>query len=301
MIRASIDLGTNTCLLLVAEMSPEGKINRILGDHSTIVRLGQGVDQARKLRDEAMERTMVCLRRYAQLIKSSGGQPEAAVCVATASARDATNGAEFFAHVQGETGLRFRVLSGQDEAKYTFLGALLPGMRPESCAVIDIGGGSTEFIAKKDGKSLNLGSVRFTERFFVHDPVSDSEFWACQAQIDAMLEELRAWRKGIDPSTALVAVAGTATTLAAWHRGLKEFDAQAIDAVTLSRGDVHRMVEELKWRTVDERIELVGIDPQRADVILAGALILWRAMEVLEFSTARISTRGLRFGVLLAP
>jgi exopolyphosphatase/guanosine-5'-triphosphate,3'-diphosphate pyrophosphatase len=297
--RASIDLGTNTCLMLVAkEGTGTPAAGQVLADFSTIVRLGEGVDQARKLKPEAMERTLECLRGYAGRLRELGGDPARAICASTASARDAANGAEFFARVERETGFRFKIISGDEEARLTFLGALLPGMDPGRAAVIDIGGGSTELIASSGGMSVNVGSVRFTERFLKSEPVSDAEFWACQAAIDAELEKFRSWREKLQPGTELVAVAGTATTLAAWYLELPAFDARRIDEVTLTRGDLHRMVEELKWRTVEERCALPGMEAKRADVILAGALILWRAHEVLGFAKCRISTRGLRYGLL---
>jgi exopolyphosphatase/guanosine-5'-triphosphate,3'-diphosphate pyrophosphatase len=303
-VRASLDLGTNTCLMLVVSGvagngAGKGGFAEVVSDHSTVVRLGQDVDRTRKLHPEAVERTLACLRDYASVLRAAGGEPSEAVAVSTATARDASNGAEFFARVEKETGFRFKVISGDDEARFTFLGALLPGMEAASSAVIDIGGGSTELITEGgQGKSLDLGSVRFTERYLKSDPVTDPEFWACQDAIDAMFETMRPWRAGLAADTRLVAVAGTATTLAAWQLGLERFEARAIDEVTLTRGDVHRMVEELKWRSVAERCGLAGMEQKRADVILAGALILWRAMEVLGFAEARISTRGLRYGVL---
>ncbi|MCM2323400.1 MAG: Ppx/GppA family phosphatase [Oligoflexia bacterium] len=300
MIRASIDLGTNTCLLLVAEAPSESsKELRVVSDHSTIVRLGQEVDRRRELHPDAIARTLKCLQGYAEVVRAAGGRPEEALCVATSQARDARNGAEFFARVEKETGFRFRVISGDEEARLTFLGGLLPGMDPRSSAVIDIGGGSTEFIGAHGGQSVDVGSVRFTERHLKSDPVTDEEFWACQQAIDEKLEPLRTWRKAAGAPLELVAVAGTATTLAAWQLGLAAFDARKIDEVVLTRGDVHRLVEELKWRTVAERRALTGIEAGRADVLLAGAMVLWRAMEVLDFPFCRVSSRGLRFGALL--
>jgi exopolyphosphatase/guanosine-5'-triphosphate,3'-diphosphate pyrophosphatase len=299
MKRASIDLGTNTCLLLIVEWGG-GQATQVVADHATVVRLGQGVDRARRLAPEAIDRTLACLRRYADEVRRAGLDPAATIAVATSQARDAANGAEFFARVEQELGFRFRTLSGEDEAKHTFLGGLPPGMDPARAAVIDIGGGSTELMAQGGGRSLDIGSVRFTERYLRSDPVTDEEFWACQDAIDAELARLAEWRAAL-PGPAdvqLVAVAGTATTLAAWHLGLERFDGPRIDQVTLARGDVHRMVEELKWRTVSERLALPGVERGRADVLLAGALILWRAAEVLRFPSVRISTRGLRFGVL---
>lgn len=307
MIRASIDLGTNTCLLLVAEAAEKSSFPgelRVVSDHSTVVRLGQGVDRTRELHPDAIARTLACLNRYAEIVRSQGAKPEEAVCVATSQARDAKNGAEFFARVERETGFRFRVISGDEEARMSFLGALLPGMDPARSAVIDIGGGSTEIISRVGGewggKSIDVGSVRFTERFLKSDPVTDEQFWACQAAIDDALQEFIPWREKMPRDLQLIAVAGTATTLAAWHLELPAFDAAKIDGQTLTRGDVHRQVEELKWRTVEERKRLTGIEAGRADVLLAGAMILWRAMEVLGFPELRVSTRGLRYGALIS-
>ncbi len=299
MIRSSIDLGTNTCLLLAVDWDKgRNSIERVLGDHSTIVRLGQGVDGSRRLHPDAMKRTFECLMDYASKLKAYGGDPASARCVATSQARDSVDAPEFFERIRQATGFRFQVISGDDEARLTFVGALLPGMDPARSAVIDIGGGSTEIILASHGKSVDIGSVRFTERFLKSDPVTDEEFWACQAATDLELEKLKDARALAPVGVLLVAVAGTATTLAALQLGLEKFDAARIDGCRLTRGDVHRLVEELKWRSVAERMRMPGLDPKRADVILAGALILWRAMETLGFAELHVSTRGLRYGVL---
>jgi exopolyphosphatase/guanosine-5'-triphosphate,3'-diphosphate pyrophosphatase len=299
MLKASIDLGTNTCLLLVADFdSTTKRVVRTLHDQSTMVRLGQGVDRTKRLHADAVERTRACLRGYAAKMASLGLKPSEAICVATATARDAENGAEFFTTVEKETGLRFRTISGEDEAKYMFLGGLLPDMDPARSAVIDIGGGSTEFRGSASGVSLQLGSVRFTERYLKSDPVTDEEFWACRAGVEKALEGAAEWRTSCAKDAELVGVAGTVVTLAQWQLGLPSFDAAKIDGLELTRGDIHRMVEELKWRTIEERKGLIGIEAGRADVILGGALILWRSLEELGFPKLRVSTRGLRYGVL---
>lgn len=302
MIRASIDLGTNTCLLLIAECDEKGQVTRIVSDNSTIVRLGEGVDKTRELQPQAIARTLACLKNYAKICRDHGVEPSRATCVGTSSSRDATNGKIFYAEVERETGFRFCVVSGDDEAQYTFLGGLHPGMDPSRSAVIDIGGGSTEIITQQGsrtvGMSLDIGSVRFTERFLKSNPVTDAQFWACQDAIDEALAPAVSWREKNPSIENFVAVAGTATTLAAWHLELRQFDARKLDACVLTRGDIHRMVEELKWRTNAERAALPGIEKGREDVLLAGALILWRSMELLGFAEARISTRGLRFGIL---
>lgn len=299
MLKASIDLGTNTCLLLIADYDPAIKVvAKVLHDQSTMVRLGQGVDQTGRLHSDAIERTRGCLHGYAAKLAAMGLKPSDTICVATASARDAENGADFFQTILKETSFRFVTLTGADEAKYMFLGGLPVGVAPASAAVIDIGGGSTELRSEVSGLSLQLGSVRFTERFLKSDPVTDAEFWAAREAVENSLESAKSWRKEIAPAAKLIGVAGTVVTLAQWHLGLPSFDAQAIDGTVLTRGDIHRMVEELKWRTVSERRALIGVESGRADVLLAGALILWRALETLNFPEVQVSTRGLRYGVL---
>jgi exopolyphosphatase/guanosine-5'-triphosphate,3'-diphosphate pyrophosphatase len=298
-LRSSIDLGTNTCLLLIADWDAASRsVGRVEEDHARVVRLGQGVDSGRRLQPEAVARTLECLRDYSAKIRARGLRPEEAVCVATSQARDAENGADFFDSVARETGLRFRVISGDQEAELTFAGGLLPGMDASRSVVIDIGGGSTEFMSASGGRSLDLGSVRFTERYLRSDPVTDVEFWACQAAIDEGLARMKDWRKGLGSGAELVGVAGTVTTLAAWQLELVQWDRARVDGAELMRGDVHRLVEELKWRSVAERCTLPGVDRGRGDVLLAGALILWRAMEELDFGSVRVSTRGLRYGAL---
>jgi exopolyphosphatase/guanosine-5'-triphosphate,3'-diphosphate pyrophosphatase len=302
MRKAAIDLGTNTCLILACE--DQGlQSSRVLVDGSRVVRLGEGVDQKRLFQPQAMERVLAALREYAEILKGLGIVPDQVICVATSQARDARNSKEFFDRVRDELGFRFQTLSGEEEARLTFLGALLPEMDPQTAVVLDIGGGSTELISVSGGKSLDLGSVRFTERFFLSGtktPVTDLEVRSCQEAIDQALSGFKQLRESLPREAPLVGVAGTVTTLAAWFLGLEKFDFKKVDGLTLSRGEIHHLVEELKRRTGEERRALPGMDPLRADVILAGALILWRVMECLDFPKITVSTRGLRYGVISA-
>jgi len=298
MLKASIDLGTNTCLMLIAEVE-SGYVKKVLGDYARIVRLGEGVDKTGYLQPDAVERTLSCLGEYKGTISVAGISPDDMICVATSQARDAENGREFFARVEAELGFGFRVISGKDEARLSFIGSLLPNMEASNHAVVDIGGGSTEFVTVKDGRSVDLGSVRFTERYLESDPVTDEEFNICLNEIDGKLEELVDWRSGIPSSMQMLAVAGTATTLASWHLKLREFDAVEVEKVQLTNANLFQMVKDLKRMTVKERCDQTGIDPKRADVLLAGAMIMWRTMERLNFQTCNISSRGLRYGVLM--
>jgi len=298
MLKASIDLGTNTCLLLIAEVE-SGCINKVLGDYARIIRLGEGVDKTRYLQPEAIERTLKCLDEYRKIISTAGILSGDVICVATSQARDAENGSEFFARVEADLGFVFRVVSGKDEARLSFKGSLLPNMEASNHAVVDIGGGSTEFVTVNGGLSIDLGSVRFTERYLRSDPITDEEFSICLKEIDNKLEELVDWRSATPSDMQMLAVAGTATTLASWYLRLREFDAAKVEKVQLTSVDLHRMVEELKRMTVGERRDQVGIEPKRADVLLAGAMIMWRIMEKLKFQNCNISSRGLRYGVLM--
>ncbi len=298
MLRASIDLGTNTCLMLLTDVE-SGQIKKVSGDYAKIIRLGEGVDKTGNLQPKAIERTLTCLAEYKEIISGAGLLPGDVVCVATSQARDASNGKAFFDKVESELSFRFMVLSGKDEARLSFLGSLLPGMDPSNYMVVDVGGGSTESVTEQEGRSVDLGSVRFTERYLRSDPVTDGEFIKCLDKIDNKLEELAGWRNSIPADMQMLAVAGTATTLASWHLGLKEFDAKKVEEVQLTKDDLHRMVEGLKSMTVAERREQVGIEPKRADVLLAGAMIMWRTMEKMRFPNCSVSSRGLRYGVLM--
>ncbi len=292
-VQASIDLGTNTCLLLVRENPPE----KILHDESQVVRLGQGVDRTGELAPEAMGRAFQCLKEYVRVAQSFGVQPSHILAVGTAQARDAKNANSFFTRIERELGIRFKVLSGDEEAAATFRGAALPGMDIQKMVVMDIGGGSTEIVSFTGGESLSLGAVRMTERYLKSDPCTDQEFWTCESAIDDLLSTRKAWRESLQ-APEFVAVAGTAVTLAMLNESIPQYDRARLEGVVITKGDAHRLVEELKWRSVEERKKMVGMEPKRADVILAGALIFWRTMEVLDFNEAKISTRGLRFGVL---
>ncbi len=298
MLKASIDLGTNTCLMVIADVE-SGSVKKVLGDYARIVRLGGGVDKTGNLQSDAITRTLTCLSEYKETISLAGIYPDDVICVATSQARDAENGKDFFSRVEAELGFVFRVISGKDEARLSFTGSLLPNMEAYDHAVIDIGGGSTEFVTVKDGRSVDLGSVRFTERYLKSDPVTDEEFKICLNEIDNKLEELVDWRSSIPSNMQMLAVAGTATTLASWHLRLREFDSAEVEKVQLTSANLSQMVEDLKRMSVKERRVQVGIDPKRADVLLAGAMIMWRTMEKLRFQTCNISSRGLRYGVLM--
>ncbi len=298
--RASIDLGTNTCLLLIQAREGAGGWKTVF-DRSTMVRLGQKVDQTGELQLEACERTLACLRTYRDELAKYGIPTDQVIAIGTATARDAKNGSTFFAQVESELGFRFRTLTGQEEAHASFLGGLLPGFAPESTIVFDIGGGSTEFQDHQGGVSLQMGSVRFTERYLKQIPVSDDDFWKCRDSVGEMLAAQKKpggfFSQPERQSKKLIGVAGTVVALASLHLRLEKFDAAAIDGTVLTRGDLHVLVEGLKWRNREERLAMVGMEKGREDVLLAGALITWRVLEEFGYPELTVSTRGLRYGV----
>jgi len=300
MICSSIDLGTNTCLLLIAELDGKTfKIKNVILDVQTVVRLGQGVDQNQSFCQEAMDRTLNCLQNYKNIINDNNIKTEDSICIATSQARDSKNGLEFFKQVQKETGLKFSILTGDQEAKYSFLGAVDESLGLENPVVIDIGGGSTEYITSPTvGKSLDIGSVRFTERYLKSDPATEQEFLNCQNALDVGIKSLNFIKEDFSAETHLIGVAGTVTTIASWALGLKSFDPQKIHGFLLTQEKVFECVSVLKSMTVEQRRNLVGIEPMRADVLLAGAMVLWRSMVLLGFNQCAVSTRGLRYGVL---
>lgn len=294
---AAIDLGTNTSLMLVADYVPatphKGRLIRV-GDFLEVPRLGEGLDKTQTLSDAAMERTLTTLTRHQQRAAALGVQK--LLVVATEAVRAARNGPAFIQRVQ-QLGLSLDVLTGTQEAYLSFRsvsGLTLP-KGPHS--VLDIGGGSTELIVGVGRQvtashSVPIGSVRLTERYLAGDPPSASQVQALIEAIDAALVALPA------VEGPLVAVAGTATTLAALHLGLAKYNGEAVDGLVLSVAALQALCQRLGELPVAKRRELPGLDPRRADVIYAGAMILLRVAQRAGEHPIIISDRGVRWGVL---
>lgn len=297
---ASIDIGTNTALLLIAEVSPQFEIRPIL-QREQIVRLGEGVDERRLLKPAAIGRVIGALREYVETCRELG--TEGVVISGTSAVRDAHNREELIGAIKQAFGIEMRVLSGDDEARLTFLGAVSNKQNLSGeILLIDIGGGSTEFISGTRSTiaraaSIDMGSVRLTERFVRHDPIQESEFAAIEHIIDSHLDALQ---KEFSAKPAhFVGVAGTVTTLAAMQMQLAEYDAGLVDRHVMSFAQVEALVISLTKKSLTEKVQMAGLNPKRADVILAGAMILWQVMRKLGFEKVRVSDRGLRFGVLM--
>jgi exopolyphosphatase/guanosine-5'-triphosphate,3'-diphosphate pyrophosphatase len=305
---AAIDCGTNTVLLLLAEWQP-GRHPRLrrLADFMEMPRLGQGLDASGRLQPEAIARGLAALQRQRQRAEEAGAQH--IVAIATESVRAAANGDEFLAAAAAPpVGVKLRVVGGDEEARLSYRsvaesspGGSVSGERQDSGfrSVLDIGGGSTELIVGQ-GRSLHshrsvpIGSVRLTERLIRSDPPSPAEQ---QALIDTIDQAIAALPQ---PQGDLVALAGTATSVASLHLGaaMPTYDGERIDGMRLAVADLEQLIGRLASLSVAERRALPGLDPRRADVIYAGATILWRIALRAGVSHFTVSDRGVRWGAM---
>ncbi len=295
---ASIDIGTNSVLLLVAERGADGRFTAI-AERAEITRLGRGVDKARTLNADAMEDTLAVLERYAAEAKSLSVEGIAAT--ATSAARDASNGPEFLKAVATRTGIEVEIISGPEEARLSFASAFADFGGGGPLVVLDIGGGSTEFIyGDEEGNvtfrhSFDVGSVRLTERFVKSDPLNADDLGAIRSHLAAVFSALPAAK----PGTRLVGVAGTVTTVFAVARAMDPYDAARVHGATLTAAEVSETATKLCTLPLAQRRTLPGLQPKRADVIPAGAIILDAATRQIGASEVRVSDRGLRWGLLV--
>jgi len=294
----ALDVGSNSVLMLVAEIS--GGSVRALGDFLRITRLGRGVDRTGLLDPASAALTLDAIAELADKARALGAQRF--VTAATAALRDAHNGAEFIEQVRQRTGISLDLISGRAEAQLNFLAATHGlGIDPaESMLIVDIGGGSTELIRCEGGAqpamvSLQIGSVRLTERFIKHDPPAPAE----QAQIYAAVnEQLRPLGWDNFHPRRLVGVAGTVTTVCAVMLGLQTYDHSVVHGHQLSQADVAAVARRLFSPTVAERRKLPGMIEGRADVICAGAAILDCVTQFFNATSVTVSDQGVRWGLI---
>ncbi|MBX3020530.1 MAG: Ppx/GppA family phosphatase [Bdellovibrionales bacterium] len=293
---AALDLGSNTSLLLIAEMDGSHLV-RVLHDETNVTKMGQGVHANRRFHPEALQRLDCCFADYARTIAEF--KCDKIVAVATSAARDVSNGQELIL-LGKKHGIPIHIISGDKEAQLTFRGALCDRMSTAGIAVIDVGGGSTEIISEQNGvpkgTSVDVGSVRLTELFVHSHPISSAEMQAVQEYSDEAFAQAPLPK---NPIHEVVAVAGTPTTLAAVDQKL-DFSEDAVHGYKLSLSTIEAWTEKLAAMTVAQREALPGMQPKRADVIVTGALILAGAIRALGKTEATVSTRGVRYGVALA-
>lgn len=298
---ATIDIGTNTVLLLVAERSGDGAFEAVC-ERATITRLGEGVDRSRSLSEAAVARTAACLDEYADVVHELGVQRVAVV--GTSAMRDASGGEPLHGLVRARLGVDIRVVSGEEEARLTFRGAL-SGLRVdaiEDVAVFDIGGGSTEVVVGRAAagspriayaKSFDVGSVRLTERHVTHDPPTEAEIDRLRRAARAAFAMVPPLPSGRPP----VGIAGTMTTLAAVALGLEPYDAARVHGYAMSKGDLDAVVARLASTDLASRRVIRGMEPKRADVIVAGGILAQSLLELWQANAVVVSDRGVRWGL----
>jgi exopolyphosphatase / guanosine-5'-triphosphate,3'-diphosphate pyrophosphatase len=298
---AGIDCGTNTIKLLVADLDPVAGTETELVRESRMVRLGQGVDRTGRLADEALARVFAAVEEFARTIEAHG--VTAIRFCATSASRDASNADVFVRGVEERLAVTPEIVSGAEEAELAFAGATLSlGDVPTPVLVVDIGGGSTELVlgghqgTVEVGHSLDIGSVRMTERHLISDPPTPAEVAAARTEIDHALDGVLAHGVDVGRAATVVAVSGTGLTVAAAVLDLPGLT-RDVDGAVVSVASVHEVADWLLGLTVAERRALPYMHPGRADVIGAGALILSRVLGRTSVAELRVSVRDILDGI----
>lgn len=300
---AAVDCGTNSIRLLVADIDTGTGELTDLDRRMTIVRLGQGVDRTGRLAPEALERTLAACREYAAVIEEHG--VERIRFVATSASRDAENRDDFVRGVVDILGVEPEVITGDEEAALSFTGATKELAVRDSCLVVDIGGGSTEFVVGDDevraARSVDIGCVRLTERHLLHDgvlsdPPAASEVAALRADIEAALD-LAEKTVPLREARTLVGLAGSVTTVAAVALGLTAYDPAAIHRSRVPFAQVRAITDRMLQATHAERAAIPVMHPGRVDVIGAGALILLSIMERTGAAEVVVSEHDILDGI----
>lgn len=290
---AAVDLGTNSTRLLVADVGDE-RVSEVVR-RLRITRLGEGVDEHRRLQEAAKGRVHAVLGEYRRELEALGATRT--LLVATSAVRDAADGADFLDELERDYGFVARLLGGDDEALLTFRGVTSGRALAGETLIVDVGGGSTELLlGGPDGvsfhASLDVGCVRMTERFLASDPPAQAELAACAAHVRSLLPELEA--------RAAIGVAGTVTTLAALDLGLAAYDPERIHGHVLTPGAVERELVLLASLPLERRRELPGLEPARAPVIVAGVAIVREVLARYGLRELEASERDILHGAALA-
>ncbi len=290
---AAVDLGTNSTRLLVADVD-RGQIDE-LARELTITRLGEGVDERRRLLPVPIARVRNCLSVYRRRIEELGATRTLAI--ATSAVRDAENGEAFLGEIEWSYGFVTRLLDGSEEAALMYRGVAAGGPPLDGTLIVDIGGGSTELVLGTGGAveastSLDVGCVRVTERFLAGDPPTRSELDEAAAYVRSLLPAYEA--------RAAIGVAGTVTTLATLDLGLARYDPQRTHGHRIPFTSVERELERLAAMTLAERLEVPGIEPGRAPVIVAGLVVLREILAAYGLDEIEVSERDILHGAAFA-
>jgi exopolyphosphatase/guanosine-5'-triphosphate,3'-diphosphate pyrophosphatase len=301
-MKAAIDIGTNTVLLLVAEI--ENGVLKPIHEEQRIPRLGKGVDADRVINEDATNRVTEALLEYQKILQQEFPEVGDVIVTATSAVRDATNRDEFIQKVKEKTGFGIRLLSGNEEAEWTAKGALsVLNISPKNeTLILDIGGGSTEIAQLKfgvvtDAHSYDMGSVRFTERFLQGNPPSKKEIDDCRNEVRNMYHQ-RSFETG--DSAIAVGVAGTLTTLAGIILNLDTYQPEKLAGYSLKSMEVERVIEQFSIQKAEDMLARHPVYLKgRADIFLAGMLILEGFMQQFGLENILVSTGGIRHGAII--
>ena len=298
---ASIDIGSNTARLLILESTGDQKFNLLVSKRN-ITRLGEGIDAQGKLTEHRMQTTLKVLSRFRQICLENGDPPLFAV--ATSAVREASNGQEFVRLAKKETGIDIKVITWEEEARLTLKGVYWK-IPHENRRVItfDIGGGSTEFILSegeniKDFCSTSLGVVRLTEKFITQHPIDEREYHSLQNHLQYELQTVKKKLSAFLPEL-LIGTAGTVTTLAALKENIYPYDPEKIHGSTFSRPEAEAILDDLKGRSLSQRLLLKPIETGREDLIIAGTAIVLETMRAFGCEILTVSEYSLREGLIL--
>jgi exopolyphosphatase/guanosine-5'-triphosphate,3'-diphosphate pyrophosphatase len=303
---ASVDIGTNSVRLLVADVEGAGADARVttIDRRMRITRLGQGVDGDRRLHPDAIARTLAVLDEYGAVARDLG--VEALRATATSAARDSSNRDDLFDPAERALGVRPELLSGDEEARLSFLGATsgLAGVagEPAPYLVVDIGGGSTEFVIGTDAPegviSIDIGCVRITEQFLHSDPPAPEELSAAVSVVRDHLTDVEREIPNLRDAKTLVGLAGTVTTVAAVEQGLPGYDRDRIHHFRLTRAAVEDVFRTLALESAADRRHNPGLEPERVDVIVGGTIVLAAVLRVFAFDEMLVSEEDILDGLV---
>ena len=294
---AVIDVGTNSVKFHIAERAGDGSWLTVV-DRAEVTRLGEGLDDSGRLEPEPIRRTADAIAGMVEEAQQNGIEGIAAV--GTAGMRTASNSSELIDAVRERTGIEIEVIPGEEEARLAFLAVKAAlGQTTGSLVVFDTGGGSSQFTFGHDDRiderfSVNVGAVRFTEQYGLDGAVGEDVVVQAQAGIAADLG-----LDGLPSPDQLVGMGGAVTNIAAVKHELEKYDPAVIQGTVLTAAEVDRQIELYRTRSVGERREIVGLQPNRAEVILAGACVVRTVMAKLGSDSMTVSDRGLRHGVLV--
>lgn len=295
---AILDIGTNAIKFLIAEKSANGDWETVL-DISQVTRLGQGLHSSGVVNTAAMERSIAAIQKFLGIAREQ--RVDQILAVGTMALRSAANARDFVERLRREANLNIQIIDGEEEARLSWLAVISSLPIPDAqWLIFDVGGGSTEFILSQGrqllGKiSLNIGVVRLTEQILISDPVTDEEVQLANRSIRDAFQAI-SWS---GPIAALVGVGATMTTLGAMRHQLRHYHANLIHGLQLSYDEVNTLLSALKSKTIAERKQMPGLPADRADVILAGGMIVSAIMEQMQSESVIISDRGVRHGLLI--